>query len=69
MDAERLISLGLKVSRWTPKSRDLAAISDMGDAFVAQDIGYNYVNFDFCYAESRRSADGQIVAGEEDALC
>ncbi|KAI0739213.1 glycoside hydrolase [Daedaleopsis nitida] len=38
MDAERMISLGLK------------------------DVGYNYVNFDSCYAESDRSADGQIVA-------
>jgi len=30
--------------------------------YLAQDVGYTYINIDDCYSEKNRSASGDIVA-------
>ena len=52
-------SLGLQVTQHS--SCDIVQLSRV--PHYIQDVGYDHVNIDDCYAEKNRSSDGFIIAG------
>ena len=58
--AELMVSLGLKVC--VHLCTEHSGPTKRGMSPILQDLGYNYVNFDTCWAEDARDATGNMVA-------